>query len=211
MEYLDYFDSNMNFLGVGTREEVHKNGWWHKTFHGWVLREEDDKHYVVFQIRASERESYPDLLDITVAGHLLTSEKIEDGFREVFEEIGIRIEDKQKKFLGIRITIAESIYKQNKEFSYVYFIYNNTAISEYSLQEKEVKGIVEIEVESGLRLFSDEEKSISVRGYKYEKGKKIYGNFIIAKKDFVQRIDNYYYKIFIMADRFFSKCKYLTI
>lgn len=202
LEYIDFFDKEMNYLGVTTRKEVHENGLWHQTFHGWILRTENGRKYVVFQLRSTKKESFPGLLDITASGHLLSNETKEDGFRELTEELGLNISSQPTHYLGIRKTIGESIYKKNREFSHVYLIRDNTPIFNYKLQKEEVGGIVEIAVEDGLKLFSGTAKSVEARGFRIKKdNSKVYEIINVTTNNFIKRIDDYYYNIFNMAQR----------
>ena len=50
-EILDIYDAKMNHIGTASREEAHKFGYWHQTFHCWIVRREKGKNYVLFQIR----------------------------------------------------------------------------------------------------------------------------------------------------------------
>jgi hypothetical protein len=59
-EQLKIFDENRNPIGVASREDVHRLGYWHETFHCWFV-------------------------DITAAGHLMADESVEDGVREIKE------------------------------------------------------------------------------------------------------------------------------
>ena len=88
-EILDIYDAKMNHIGTASREEAHKFGYWHQTFHCWIVRREKGKNYVLFQIRDKEKQDAPNKLDITAAGHLKSGETKEDGLRELSEELGI--------------------------------------------------------------------------------------------------------------------------
>ena len=37
-EVLDIFDAKMNQIGTASRDEVHQKGYWHQTFHCWIVR-----------------------------------------------------------------------------------------------------------------------------------------------------------------------------
>ncbi len=89
-EIFDYYDEQMNYIGTTSREEVHRLGLWHQTFHCWVMHKREDRIYVWFQLRQSDKDTYPGFFDITAAGHLSAGETIREGARELEEELGIR-------------------------------------------------------------------------------------------------------------------------
>src|SRR5690625_3509946 len=69
-EMLNIFDDHKQPIGVATREEVHRMGYWHETFHCWFITLEGNQEYIDFQLRSPQKQDYPNLLDITAAGHL---------------------------------------------------------------------------------------------------------------------------------------------
>src|SRR5690606_34920459 len=110
-EMLKIFDSDKNHIGIATREEVHRLGHWHEAFHCWFIsKEEGGKYYIYLQLRSSKKKDYPNLLDITAAGHLLAHETILDGVREIKEEIGIEVLPNQLELLG---SIDYCVEKEN--------------------------------------------------------------------------------------------------
>lgn len=41
-ELIDIFDENMNLLGTALKSQAHREGLWHKTFHCWLARKNDE-------------------------------------------------------------------------------------------------------------------------------------------------------------------------
>lgn len=209
-EYVDIYDENIDCIGVKPRKEVHKNGDWHKSFHCWVIRKQDDKQYVLFQRRGPNKRIFPNTLDITAAGHYLHGETIEDGVRELNEELGTNFVYSDLTYLGTRVDMAKIGDIINREFCEVYLLENSLPPSGYTLKEDEVTGLVEIEVRDGVKLFSNEVKSIKARGVSIETGKKE-RTFDVSVSDIIPRIDRYYLKIFIMTERYFQGLKHFGI
>jgi isopentenyldiphosphate isomerase len=81
-ERLKIFDKDRNQVGVATRGEVHRIGHWHKAFHCWFVSREDEIDYIYLQLRSNLKKDYPNLLDITAAGHLLAHETVPYGFHK---------------------------------------------------------------------------------------------------------------------------------
>lgn len=90
-ERLDIFSPEGKWLGTDTRASVHRLGLWHQTFHAWITTVKPQGTYVWFQQRAQQKQQYPGLWDVTVAGHLLAGEEPYDGIREVHEELGFAV------------------------------------------------------------------------------------------------------------------------
>lgn len=211
-EILDVFNEKYELIGQADREKIHVDGLWHQTFHCWIITRHDDANYVLVQKRASSKKTEPNKLDISAAGHLRAGETKIDGLREVQEELGISPETSKIIDLGIRISSSGIPGKKcNREFCNVVFLEDNTPLLEHNLQESEVSALVEIRVEDGLRLFFGEESVVTVNALIEADGKKKLEKLDITAGDFISRLDPYYLKVFIMADRYFKGEKYLAI
>ena len=88
MEQLKVFDENYTYLRDENRDKVHHEGLWHETFHCWLV----DDQFVYIQKRSAMKKDFPGLFDITAAGHILSTETVADGIREVEEELGIEVD-----------------------------------------------------------------------------------------------------------------------
>ena len=90
-ELIDICDENNNLINVQkTKSEAHKNGLWHRASHIWIYNSNGE---ILLQLRAKEKPLYPDMWDISAAGHISAGEDpITSGLREVKEEIGLEIE-----------------------------------------------------------------------------------------------------------------------
>lgn len=89
-ELIDIFDENMNLLGTALKSQAHREGLWHKTFHCWLARKNDEGRVMVWlQLRNKDKSIYPDMLDVSAAGHVKSGEEVKDGYREVTEELGL--------------------------------------------------------------------------------------------------------------------------
>mgnify|MGYP000375304950 CR=1 FL=1 len=47
-ELIDIFDENMNLLGTALKSQAHREGLWHKTFHCWLARKNDEGRVMVW-------------------------------------------------------------------------------------------------------------------------------------------------------------------
>ncbi len=202
-EELDIYDANLRHLGVMDRDEVHRLGHWHKTFHCWVV-DGSGNGSILFQLRSHQVRSYPGLLDVSAAGHIKAGEPVEMGFREVSEELGIPIPTGPIPFLGYRIAIADFADGQkDREFQAVHMFRYDQPLSHYSPQVEEVAGLYWLEIAAGIQLFTDGLTRVPVEGIVYDgtSSRWVPSAMHVTRSAFVPRIENYYLAACIMAER----------
>ncbi|QNF29938.1 NUDIX hydrolase [Metabacillus elymi] len=192
-EILKIFDDDRNQIGIATREDVHRFGYWHEAFHCWFISKERDTYYLYLQLRSATKKDYPNLLDITAAGHLLANETVQDGVREVKEEVGIYISFHELIPLGI---IDYCVTKEDfidKELANVFLYKSEKSFDDFTLQEEEVAGIVKVEFNHFVELWSGERETIKIRGFKINKdGNKILIDENVGRKKFVPHQTEFY-------------------
>ncbi len=76
-----------------------------------------------------------------------------------------------------------------------------------------MEGLVEIAITDGLRLFSGESEKATARGVEWNSASEKWNNIQleIGISDVIPRVDPYYFKIFIMAERLLAGKKFLSI
>lgn len=195
-ELLAIFDEERNRVGTATREEVHKIGHWHETFHCWFISREKDGIYIHLQIRSDKKKDYPSLLDITAAGHILAHETVYDGIREVHEEVGINIQFDELISLGIipyAVTMGDFI---DNELAHVFLYENKKEMDEYNVQLEEVSGIVKVKYDSFAELWYEERDTVIIEGFRVnEEGKRISICKTVDRSAFVLHEKLYYINI----------------
>lgn len=149
-EMLDFYDKDMNFIGVESRENVHKNGLWHKTVHCWLY---DENGNIYFQIRTDTGTLYT-----TASGHVQSSETIDDALRrEIMEEVGYTIDTTKKELLAVDVwTMAsekKGVKKQDNVFANVYMCRVDTNNLKFNFDGVEVSGAVRLNAGDTLNLF----------------------------------------------------------
>ncbi|MGF6949082.1 isopentenyldiphosphate isomerase [Neobacillus sp. B4I6] len=165
-EQLKIFDEYRNQIGVATRADVHRLGYWQEAFHCWFISKEKGADYLYLQLRSDTKKDYPNLLDITAAGHLLDNETVQEGVREIKEEVGIDISFQELIPLGI---IAYCVIEENfidKELANVFLYKSEKSFDDFTLQEEEVAGIVKVEFNHFVELWFGERETIRIRGFK---------------------------------------------
>ncbi|WP_419743976.1 NUDIX hydrolase [Macrococcoides bohemicum] len=115
-EIINIFHSNYELKGTMERQEAHQNEEWHETFQ-CIFTYKDN---LILQKRSITVADYKGKFDITVGGHLLSTETVEDGVREIEEEMGLNVTFERLNFLCTipeELTTPEMI---DKEFINIY-------------------------------------------------------------------------------------------
>ena len=122
------------------KSEAHKNGWFHATAHIWFFT---SNKKILLQKRALTKKVFPGIWDISVAGHIGAGEEVLEGAkREVFEEIGLILEDKDFIKIGTRIhQVNHENGIQDNEHHHVFIAELKTPISKLTMQPEEVAGL----------------------------------------------------------------------
>jgi isopentenyldiphosphate isomerase len=196
-ELFDVYDENLRHIGTKERSAVHRDGDWHKTFHAWVIFRVEGRDWVVLQKRSADKDTYPNLLDISAAGHYSAGETMQDGLRELHEELGLT----EAKFedlisLGQRKSVAKYDNVFDSQVSDVFFYICKKPLSEYRYQTSEIAGLIALPVKEGLQLFRGEIESVEVPAAGYESD-----TITLSQEDFIPSGDNYMEKILLLAPR----------
>jgi len=140
-EEFDILDENGNLTGIKkARKDVHKDGDWHKAVHIWIVNEKGE---VLLQRRSENKDSNPNKLDISSAGHLEVGDDSKTGaIRELKEELNIDVSENDLEF--ICTLKEESRYTEtfiNNEFDDLYILKTNLKIEDMEFQKEEISEI----------------------------------------------------------------------
>lgn len=141
-EYFDVLDENGNKTGkTKLRSEVHRDGDWHRSVHIWVLNNNGD---VLLQRRCATKDSHPNMLDISSAGHLTAGDdSLQGAIREIKEELNLDVEARDLMF--IKTLKKHSKYTStfiNNEFADVYVLMTDKTINDMKYQKEEISEII---------------------------------------------------------------------
>ncbi|WP_026694457.1 NUDIX hydrolase [Peribacillus kribbensis] len=166
-ELLTIFDDEGRRIGTAERGEAHRKGYWHQAIHCWFISREAGETFIYFQKRSSSKKDYPDLYDITAAGHLLSHETISDGVREVEEELGISVTMEELVSLGVLKYCIEKkeLSFIDKEIAHLFLFEYEGTMEDFQLQREEVSGIVKAEFNSFIELFEGKREVIAITGF----------------------------------------------
>jgi len=139
MEYVDLLDSSGRPTGRRKpKQEVHRDGDWHGAAHVWIL---NTKGQILIQRRSPTKENWPDLWDVSVAGHISAGEEpIEAARRETQEELGITFDPGECRYL---FTVAEQVALKkgnyiDNEYHHVFLVEKDLQVEDLMFSDGEV-------------------------------------------------------------------------
>ena len=156
-EKLNILDDDGHIIGEELRSVIHKKGLLHREIHVWLFT--PDKR-ILFQHRAKNKDTAPDMLDATCGGHVDIGEDwLEAAVRELQEECGLSVRGDKLKFMrefrngGAYDPVTGTI---NNALRYVYAVEYTGKIDDLVPEEGKSQGFVAWELED-LKQLSEEE------------------------------------------------------
>lgn len=155
---LNIVNENDEVIGQETREKIHQDGLLHREVHVYFITPNKE---IIFQHRAKDKETYPDLLDATVGGHVEIGDNYEKtALKETLEETGINIKasnlifiNKIKKYSEDKVTNKiNNVF--NTRYAYIY----SGKIEDLKIEPGEALGFEKYSLDKLLSL-TDEEKT----------------------------------------------------
>lgn len=137
---LNIIDEKGHILGETTRQEIHEKGLLHAEVHVWFYTPDGQ---IIFQHRAKDKDTWPDLLDATIGGHVEVGDTYEQtAFKEAGEETGVQI--KPDDLIFLRTTITNSYDgvtgKTNRSRRNVYAYCYRGKLKDLKIEEKKAIG-----------------------------------------------------------------------
>jgi isopentenyl-diphosphate Delta-isomerase len=141
-ELIDIIDAHGVLTGIAVpRTEAHAKGLWHRTVHVWLI---NSRNELLIQKRAANKESHPNLWDISCAGHIKSGQTSQDAaICELQEELGIVAgkEALQPLFSLTERTKDNSGTFIDNEVNDVYLLKNDSDISAFLIDTNEVADV----------------------------------------------------------------------
>lgn len=153
-ELLDIWDASGKPTGQVIEKSIaHQKGLFHPTVHVWFYTSTPS---LLLQKRGANKETFPNLWDVSVAGHVSSGESILDGaLREIKEEIGLQLKSDDLLLIDVRKNINQfSNGIIDCEFQHVFLSELKTGVKDLVIQKEEVDDV---------RLFSFEEMEICMQ------------------------------------------------
>ncbi len=190
-EILTIFDDFLTPIGEKERQQVHFDGEWHETFQCWFFEKQNDHTYIYFQKRAKDKSAFPNLYDITAAGHIEAGERKEAaGLREIREELGIEVSEQDLEYTGFYKEELNLQGIKDREICHIY-LYEYSLDTPFSIGD-EVEDVVKVSLDDFLSVLSKKHSHMPAASILTGEEK------LIVKKDLVPH-DFYYYQRVIQS------------
>lgn len=164
-ELIDICDDSGRHLGTKARLAVHRDGDWHPVFNCLVVRQGGREPSVLLQLRGAASPAFPNLLDLTVGGHLAAGEPPEiGGVRELEEELGLQVSAESLAFLGVRRSVlVDRKGLVHRELIHAFLLLDDHPPVGYRLRAGEVGGLFDCGIADVLAVL--DARSESFRGH----------------------------------------------
>ncbi len=139
-EYFDLYDEAGHALGRSKRrEEVHRDGDWHRSAHVWIYTRDGQ---LLFQRRAPDKDTWPGRLDASVGGHYRAGEAGAAAIaRELDEELGLAADPSELVPLGVRRVESLEPGIVDRELQDIYLLRRDLPLMSYRLDPVEIDGL----------------------------------------------------------------------
>ena len=164
-ELIDIFDENQKFIKKEMKSVAHAKGDWHKSIHAYLI---NDNNEIIIQKRSADKELYPNIWDVSFAGHVGAGEDTTtSAIRECEEELGIKL---QKSEITYLFTNPEKLKWGNvisNEFVDVFICRKN--FKNIVKQDEEVSDVKVISLEKFIEMIKKKDKDLFPHYEEYSK------------------------------------------
>jgi isopentenyldiphosphate isomerase len=204
METFDVLDCRGEKTGEAiARDEAHATGAWHGAFHCLIIYERGGRGCALFQKRSLAKQIAPGKFDVSVGGHYSAGEGPElAGPRELREELGLDVRFPELIPVGRRVFVyCFTPGVKEHEFQDVFLLPRELRPEALALQREELDGVIELDVEEGIALFSGKTACLEILLNTAGGPREL---IRVSAGDFVPCLDNYYLKLLLLARRLLS-------
>ncbi|WP_372746471.1 NUDIX domain-containing protein [Lutibacter sp.] len=166
-EYIDILNDNDEVSGkTCLKSEAHKLGLFHASVHIWII---DYNNNVLIQKRAADKDVFPNLWDVSVAGHISAGEnQLVSAIREIEEEIGLSVLKEHLYYIGtFKKKIVHKINLIDNELHHIYICRINFDFNSLKIQVEEVSEIKTMKLKKLIEEVSKEKNKFVPHGNDY--------------------------------------------
>lgn len=208
MEYVDilippYFEKSWI---IKPREQAINDWDWIWTFNLWIIKKEPIPS-IIYQIRSPNSWWCPWKFDVSVGWHYLAWESFQDWIREAKEELWKNFDKNLIKHIWKKINVSiDTKWRQRKNIVDIWFIIDNCDIYTYNLDKNEVYWISCIPIEILLKIHTYKDFIYELDSLDSNKSTI---KSKISKDSFPYNLDNYHFKIAVLAKKFIKNEDYI--
>lgn len=164
-ELIDIFDENQRFIKKEMKSVAHSLGHWHKSIHAYLV---NDKGEIIIQKRSADKDLYPNIWDVSFAGHVGAGEDTKtSALRECKEELGIKLSPNEIEFL---FTIPEKLQWGNvKSNEFVDVFLCKKDFHNIVKQDEEVDDVKVVKIEEFIEMIKRKDKLLFPHWNEYKK------------------------------------------
>ncbi|MDC9722211.1 MAG: NUDIX domain-containing protein [Urechidicola sp.] len=146
-ELIDILNDDITVKKTCLKSEAHKHGHLHASVHVWFYTKSGE---ILFQKRSTNKIAFPNLWDVSVAGHISSGETaIKSALREVKEEIGLSVTINELKKIGsFKEFHQHKIDFIDNEIHLIYIGELSTPLNQLKIQEEELSAIKLIPIDT---------------------------------------------------------------
>lgn len=204
---IDIFTDRYEYVGIEEKAVAIANGYWHRVFSCLVLNASTRTVFLQKRYPGQYEFNPPNYADITVGGHYAAGEKIEEGIRELHEELGLRdVKYSDLIPIGIRqtcVTLAPDYIE--REFQHIHLFPMDRVLEEFPLDGTEVAEIIEIGLEDAMNLAIGSCDNILAASARRQGPDVVVQEGVLQRTDLVPgylAIDELYLRLFLAAKRY---------
>ena len=167
LEILDIWNENGKPTGQSADKAVlHQKGLFHPTVHIWFYTPTPN---ILLQKRAANKQTFPNLWDVSVAGHVLSGESpIQAAIRECKEETGFELKAQNLFFFGKnhkqKVHASDFI---DHEYQHLFIANCNLEVSEFQIQVEELSEVKWISFQELNQAWSEKDQNFVPRNHLY--------------------------------------------
>lgn len=167
-EYFDLLDENGNKIGkTKLRSEVHRDGDWHRGVHIWII---NSNREILLQRRCATKDSNPNMLDISSAGHLQAGDcSLGAAIRELKEELNLDVKKEELIFIKtLKNNLKYTDTFINNEFDDIYILRTDKKIKDMKFQKEEISEIMYVPYEEFKEMINNKQPDLLIRNNDFE-------------------------------------------
>lgn len=157
MEMLEIFNEDHTLIGVASKEDVHRLGYWHQVFGCLFIDSNKNKVYLQYKNGQFNDVDKVNKVDISIGGHLKAGENITGGVREIKEESSLDVNFVDLDYLGQRK--VNKVINENyiiREFAYLYVYDTTFNLNRLKSADEEVLYYIEFDIDELIGFLKNE-------------------------------------------------------